>query len=308
MNRYAQSEESIFPAARRVELQFKLQKGQNMDEQQRKALLKETFDTVSGGYDNKALRFFPASAEHMAALLGLRGDEHVLDVACGTGHAALAIARLLPNGRLTAVDFSTGMLDQARRKADSLNIRNIEFLERDMQALAFPDGLFDVAVCAFGIFFVEDMDAQLAHLTSVVKPGGRIMISNFQESYFQPLRGLFVDRLETYGVKNRLQTWKRISNEAGCMQLFEKAGLRDIRVEKKNVGYYLDSADQWWDVVWNAGFRRMVGQLSELDQERFKREHLQEVEAQRTGNGIWLDVGVLYTIGAKPEGTDLKRR
>src|SRR5574337_695825 len=98
-----------------------------MDEQQRKAMLKETFNTVSGGYDGGALRFFPESAKHMASILRMHGDEHVLDVACGTGHAALAIGRMLPRGRVTAVDFSSGMLEQARRKAASLNVDNVEF-------------------------------------------------------------------------------------------------------------------------------------------------------------------------------------
>jgi len=72
-------------------------------------MLKETFDTVSSGYDGGALRFFPQSAQSMASLLDLRGDEDVLDVACGTGHASLAVARMLPNGRVTGVDFSAGM-------------------------------------------------------------------------------------------------------------------------------------------------------------------------------------------------------
>ena len=274
-----------------------------MDKQDIKLILKETFDTVSGGYDNAALRFFPASAEHMASLLGLRGNEHVLDVACGTGHAALAAARLLPRGRVTAVDFSSGMLDQARQKAALLDVRNVEFVERDMQALGFIDNHFDVAVCAFGIFFVEDMDAQLAHIASTVKPGGRIMISNFQENYFHPLKELMVERLLGYGVQMPPQTWKRISNEAGCRELFEKAGLTHIAVDRKNVGYHLESAGQWWDVVWNAGFRRMISQLSTQDQERFKEEHLQEAESLRTETGIWLDVGVLYTIGTNPKRT-----
>jgi len=268
-----------------------------MDEQQLKAMLKDTFDTVSGGYDGKALRFFQASSDHMAFLLGLQGNENVLDVACGTGHAALAIAKFLPTGWVTAVDFSSGMLDQARRKAASLDVHNVEFMEQDMQNLNFSDGLFDVAVCAFGIFFVEDMESQLSRIASMVKPGGRIIISNFQENYFHPLKDMLYERLETYGVQMPPQTWKRISSEKGCIQLFEYAGLTNITVTRKNVGYHLDSAEQWWDVVWNAGFRRMVSQLSAKDQERFKREHLDEVETLRTGDGIWLDVGVLFTCG-----------
>jgi ubiquinone/menaquinone biosynthesis C-methylase UbiE len=268
-----------------------------MDEQQLKAMLKDTFDTVSGRYDSKALRFFQTSAEHMAFLLKMQGNENVLDVACGTGHAALAIAKFLPTGWVTAVDFSSGMLDHARRKAASLDVHNVEFIEQDMQDLNFSDGLFDVAVCAFGIFFVEDMENQLSRIASTVKPGGRIIISNFQENYFHPLKDLFYERIETYGVQMPPQTWKRISSEKGCIQLFENAGLTNITVTKKNVGYHLDSAEQWWDVVWNAGYRRMVSGLSTKDQERFKCEHLDEVETLRTRDGIWLDVGVLFTCG-----------
>ena len=62
------------------------------------------------------------------------------------------------------------------------------------------------------------------------------------------------------------------------------------------------SAGEWWDIVWNAGFRRLVAQLSQKDQERFKREHLEEVGTLRTDKGIWLDVGVLYTVGTKVKG------
>lgn len=271
-----------------------------MDEKQLKRQLIDTFNTVSRDYDGKPLRFFPDSAANMAGLLQLRGNEQVLDVACGTGHASVAIARLLPHGRVTAVDFSSGMLAQAREKAAALNLNNVDFIERDMQDLGFPENRFDCAVCAFGIFFVLDMETQLAHIASRVMPGGRIMISNFQENYFSPLKELFFDRIAGYGVPDPPQAWKRIAHEQGCRELFEKAGLTDVRVEAKNIGYFLDSAEDWWSIVWNAGLRRMVSQLSPADQERFKREHLQEIEALRTEKGIWLDIGVLYTAGTKP--------
>jgi ubiquinone/menaquinone biosynthesis C-methylase UbiE len=271
-----------------------------MDEKQMKALLIDTFNTVSGGYDGRPLRFFIHSAGIMAGLLRLRGNEQVLDVACGTGHASVALARLLLRGRVLAVDFSSGMLAQARRKAAGLELANIEFIEQDMQNMGFPENHFDSAVCAFGIFFAADMEKQLAHISSKVKPGGRIMISSFQENYFSPFRELFLDRIAGCGVQVPPQTWKRIAHEQGCRELFTKAGLTDVRVEKRNLGYFLDSAEDWWSIVWNAGMRSMVNRLSPADQQRFKQEHLRETEAQRTEKGIWLDIGVLYTAGTKP--------
>ena len=270
-----------------------------MDDEQKRAMLKTMFDTVAGGYDSAALRFFPESARHLAGCLRLRGDEQVLDVATGTGHAAFALAPRLPRGRVTAVDFSTGMLEQARRKAASLGVRNIEFLERDMQALGLPAGTFDAAVCSFGIFFVEDMAGQLGHIASMVRPGGQVAVTSFQEGYFDPLKQLMVKRLVNRGVVMPPPTWKAVATEEGCRELFGAAGMRDVRVERKNVGYYLGSADDWWEVIWNAGFRRLVNQLSPADQAAFKEEHLAEVAALGRSKGILLDVGVLFTSGIK---------
>jgi ubiquinone/menaquinone biosynthesis C-methylase UbiE len=270
-----------------------------MNEEQRKTIIKETFDTVSGAYDSRALRFFPESAKHLASILRLRGNERVIDIATGTGNTALVLAKHLPQGHVTGIDFSQGMLDQAQGKAALMNIRNVEFMEMDMQNIDMPAGQFDAATCAFGIFFVDDMDSQLAHIATMVRNGGTIAICNFTENYFQPLMGLLIDRLKTYNVQQGTQTWKRIANKASCKELFKKAGLRDIMVEEKNMGFFLESEKEWWDVIWNAGFRRLINQLKPSDLEKFRQEHLQEVAELATKDGIWLDIGVLYTVGIK---------
>lgn len=271
-----------------------------MNEEQIIAIVKETFDSISSGYDSQALRFFANSAQHLSACLDLRGDERVIDVATGTGHAALAIAGRLPDGRVTGVDFSVGMLSQAWDKAWAMGLDNVEFSRRDMRGLEFTADSFDAAVCAFGIFFVTDMDAQLARIVDVVKPGGRVAITSFSEDYFHPLRDMMQERLADYGVTQPPQAWKRVANEAGCRELFERASLQDILVETENVGYYLDTEEDWWDVIWNAGFRRLVSQLPADDLKRFKQEHLNEVSALKTKRGIRLNVPVIFTVGTKP--------
>lgn len=150
-------------------------------------------------------------------------------------------------------------------------------------------------------FFVDDLDTQLAHIASVVKPGGKVMISSFQEEhYFHPLREMMLARLSAHALAIPPPNWKRVGNEGACSALFDRAGLTNTRIESTNVDYYLDSAERWWDVIWSAGFRRLVSLLPEGDRERFKREHLKEIEALTTKDGVWLDVGVLYTVGTKP--------
>jgi len=270
-----------------------------MNEDQIIALVRETFDEVSPEYDNKALRFFSETAMHLTAYLDLCGNEQVIDVATGTGNAALTIASALLGGRVTGVDFSTGMLNQARNKASSMHLENVEFIEQDMRTIGFSPNRFDVAVCSFGIFFVNDMDSQLLRIARVVKSGGRVAITSFAETQFHPLRDMMCDRLSTYGISQFPQAWKLVASDMGCRNLFERANLKDIRIESKNVGYYLDAAEDWWDIVWNAGFRRLVNQLSTDNLKRFKQEHLEEVDSLRTEHGIWLNAPVLLTIGTK---------
>lgn len=267
--------------------------------EKRKIAIKETFNNVSREYDSKVLRFFTESANHLVSMLHLRGNERVIDIATGTGNAALAIAAHLPQGDVTGIDFSSGMLEQARQKAILQNVQNVKFIEMDMQAMEFTTAWFDVAICAFGIFFVDDMDTQLAHMAKMVKPGGTIAICNFQEDYFYPLRDLLIKKLKNYNIQQPSQVWTRIANDAGCKELFKKAEIHNIHVEQKNMGYFLSSEREWWDVIWNAGFRSLVSQLSPSDLERFRQEHMQEVAALKTKDGIWLDIGVLYTTGTK---------
>lgn len=270
-----------------------------MDQIELKELYKNTFNTVSDGYGHSAMRFFSESAKQVPLYLNLKGDEHVLDVATGTGYVALSIAKELPDGKVTGIDFSSGMLTQAMRNRDEQGIHNVTFREMDMEAIDYQDKHFDVAVSAFSIFFVEDMKKQLIHITKKVRDGGVILITTFSNNSFAPLVNLFIDRLKAYGIEVPSPAWKRVATKEQCTSLFKESGLQKIKSEQKECGYYLRDAFDWWYIIWNGGFRGLVNQLSANDFTKFKEEHLAEVKELKADKGIWLEMGIFYTIGEK---------
>lgn len=270
-----------------------------MDNVELKEFYKTTFNTVSHGYGHSAMRFFSKSAEQISSYLNLDGDEHILDVATGTGYAAFKIAKALPDGHVTGIDFSEGMLAQAEKNKQAQGIHNVTFAEMDMEVIDFQDNYFDGAVSSFSIFFVDDMKRQLVHIAEKVKAGGTILTTTFFENAFSPLVNLFFDRLEKYGIETPSLAWRRVATQEQCATLFKEAGLKDIECGQKQCGHYLKDASEWWYIICNGGFRGLVNQLPQNDFGKFKADHLSEVDILASDKGIWLEISVLYTTGSK---------
>ena len=269
----------------------------HMDDEQRKALFKKTFDTVAEGYGSSGMEFFHHAAAHLPHIFKLRGDERLLDVATGTGIAATVIAPHLPRGSVTGIDLSEGMLAQARIRAQALGLENIELHAMDMQNIGFDNAHFDAANCSFGIFFLPDMQGLLQHIAGKVKPGGLVVASSFYQGAFEPNVTLFLERIQRYGVTPPEFNWKSISTEDRFKELFTRAVLNEVRVQRHDIGYALADADAWWRVVWYAGFRGLVAQLSAAQLAEFKQEHLTEIAALKTAQGIPLNVQALFASG-----------
>ena len=272
-----------------------------MDDQTRKHKLRETFDAASAGYDRPALRFFIHAADQLAGRMSLIGDEHILDVACGTGAASLACAIRLDKGWVTGVDLSEGMLERARARAQERALGNLSFRCADLESMDFGSEVFDGACCGFGIFFLPDMAAALRTIAGCVRPGGAIGISSFTGAVMEPLSGAFIERIQRYGVEIPPLSWKRLDDAAKHQALYAAAGIDAVDTQCVQAGYYLAGFGEWWDILWFSGFRGMLNQLSADELARFKQEHQVEIKALSTGSGLWLNVEVLISVGKKPQ-------
>jgi SAM-dependent methyltransferase len=134
----------------------------------------------SGDYNKIAALTVPVS-EALVATAAIRPGEAVLDVATGTGHAALAAAR--QGGKVTGMDYVAALLEIARRRATAEQI-DAEFVEAAAEEQPFPDASFDVVLSAIGVMFAADHSRAAAELVRVTKPGGRIALASWTPSGF----------------------------------------------------------------------------------------------------------------------------
>ncbi|HEV7134405.1 MAG TPA: bifunctional demethylmenaquinone methyltransferase/2-methoxy-6-polyprenyl-1,4-benzoquinol methylase UbiE [Gaiellaceae bacterium] len=135
--------------------------------------VRRMFDRIAPVYDAMN-RVMTAGLDRrwrrIAVEQAVRPGDRVLDACCGTGDLAIA-ARRHGAGEVVGLDFSGAMLERARRKEPA-----IEWLQGDVLALPFEAASFDAATVGFGIRNVDDLDAGLAELRRVLRPGGRLAI------------------------------------------------------------------------------------------------------------------------------------
>lgn len=115
-------------------------------------------------------------ADDLIAIAGLRPNERVLDVACGTGVVArLAAERVGAAGSVTGLDVHPGMLAVAGSATPT--DMSIDWREADAESMPFQDSAFDVVLCQMGLQFVPGKLTALREMRRVLATGGRAVIS-----------------------------------------------------------------------------------------------------------------------------------
>lgn len=111
----------------------------------------------------------------------VRPGDHVLDVGCGTGVAAITAARR--GARVSGLDLTPELLERARENARIAGV-SVEWQEGDAEQLPYPDGTFDVVVSQFGHIFAPRPEVAVAEMLRVLKKGGTIAFNTWPPELF----------------------------------------------------------------------------------------------------------------------------
>lgn len=133
----------------------------------------------------------PAAAQ-LVAFAEIRAGESVLDVGTGTGVVAITAAS--KGAKVSALDLTPALLEQARDNGRLAHLEGIAWTEGDAEDLPYADATFDVVVSQFGHMFAPRPEVAISEMRRVLKPQGRIAFSTWPPEHFVGKMFMFVGR------------------------------------------------------------------------------------------------------------------
>lgn len=224
------------------------------------AVTEQQRETWARGDFNEVARQNWVMAETLCRSVDPHPGDRVLDVACGSGTAALVAARRYCD--VTGIDYVEPLIQRAKARSKVSGL-DAAFRVADAQALPFPDDSFDVVLSVFGVQFVPDQEQAANELLRVTRPGGTIALAG-------PMPGTLAgDMFKVIGghapPPPGVESPLRWATEEGLEDLFGSR-VRSIETLPRTGRAFWRSIDHAWE-VFSTFFGPVVKALERLDED-----------------------------------------
>lgn len=246
-------------------------------------------------YENE---FHRRAAIRLVELANLQSGQQVLDVATGTGLAAIAAAQVVGSiGRVLGTDFAVGMLQQAQQKVEALGLTNIKFEEADADEHELQESQFDAILCSLAIIYLTDIPRSLRQWHNALKAEGVVAFSCLAET--SPTASvLFRAVVQKYGstIPNPNEL---LGTHDRCCQILEMIGFEKIKITTEQFGFYLKDAEVVWTGNAKSAFGLQNAKWSEKQLEQCKQEYFTQINQASTKEGYWNDITMFFVTAQK---------
>jgi ubiquinone/menaquinone biosynthesis C-methylase UbiE len=145
-----------------------------MDPETQNRLIVEQFTAQAEPFASYAPHSDEDAMRLVREAVGLTAEDEVLDVACGPGLVACDFARFAR--RVTGIDLTPGMIEQARRRQASNGLANLDWRVADVTRLPFDDASFSLVFSRYAFHHLLEPARTLAEMARVCRPGGRVVV------------------------------------------------------------------------------------------------------------------------------------
>jgi protein-L-isoaspartate(D-aspartate) O-methyltransferase len=239
-------------------------------------------------------------ATQLVELAQLKNGQSVLDLATGTGIAAVVAARAVDAKNVIGVDISRVMLDRARKKIRAAGLHKIKLIEADVEKLNFEAESFDAILCSSALMWLTDIPATLRSCRTWLKTGGLLAFSCYSASSF--MIPLLVRACAKFGI-SLPNCNEPLGTHERCQELVREAGFAKIDIRTEQFGSYLPRNDVLWKWYRESNWIDPRGNpLAELSRERLSEIRVayeSEIDALATEQGFWHEITIFYVLARK---------
>ena len=264
-------------------------------------LICQGWEEVAAEYAKDRLGIFGRYAGRLLELLCPPSGSALLDVGTGSGAVALqAAAWVGSEGRVLGSDVATAMVALAAQAAVEQGATGVTFCPMDAEQLSLPDASFDAVTCAFSLFQFPDMKLALAEMWRVLKPGGRLGLSNWGPGYFSPVASLQRSLFREFGLRALLPN-PLVFKPAELRTLLHEAGFTAVElIEETDEVRFEDPGEVWAFNLDMGPFPVMLRrQLSTEQRRELVRQFTTMLEDLMTAQGIGCTFYLLYALAQR---------
>lgn len=262
--------------------------------------IRQGWDEAASRYTLDRLGIFGRSAARLIELLNPPSNITLLDVGCGSGALTIRAAPSSDDGGLViGSDISIKMLRQSQSASFKKRVK-ASHCQMDAEFLGFAKTSFDVATCAFSLFQFPDMEAALIEMWRVLKPGGRIGLSNWGPGYFTPIASLQRYLFREFKIRPLLNN--PIAFKPSQLKgLLTQAGFKEVELIEETDEVWFSNPEEVWAFNLDMGpFPIMLRDQLSKDQHRELLNKFNAVMGDlMTDQGIKSTFHLLYVLGQK---------
>lgn len=259
--------------------------------------LAERYDPISDSQFNRG--------SLLVNRMGIRADDAVLDVGCGTGRLAIHIASILgPRGRVMGIDPSPYRVSLANGKLKGSAAVNVQFAVGSAECPGnLPAGTFDHACYSSVFHWIEDKPAALAATCRLLKPGGKVGITTGDRENLSGIKSIMASLFTRPPYAGQVKTEEDASKPVTRKELeklLADAGFVEIDIKLLAGKRHYSSPEEAFEFNEASSFGNFLMHVPESLRPQARRDIAGELEKYRTPEGIEIAQNNLCAIARKP--------